>query len=162
MEAKEDEWLTTNRTTPVSCYPAADLPATPGLWVAARQEEPHPLLATQRSPQPRMTAPRLRVVAQRLVRLHDAARRLPDRPQKAGVEAGHRRTVSPPPQPRLPLDDYDLRGGSCPQECSVAILFLPLVLCVIQRGQVKREEQYMERAFGEEYLNYKTSVRRWV
>jgi protein-S-isoprenylcysteine O-methyltransferase Ste14 len=43
-----------------------------------------------------------------------------------------------------------------------AILFLPLVLCVIQRGQVKREEQYMERAFGEEYLNYKTSVRRWV
>ena len=60
MEAKEDEWLTTNRTTPVSCYPAADLHATPGLWVAARQEEPHPLLATQRSPQPRMAAPRLR------------------------------------------------------------------------------------------------------
>jgi protein-S-isoprenylcysteine O-methyltransferase Ste14 len=43
-----------------------------------------------------------------------------------------------------------------------AILFLPLVLYVIQRGQVKREEQYVERAFGEEYLNYKTSVRRWV
>ena len=43
-----------------------------------------------------------------------------------------------------------------------AILFLPLVVYVIQRDQIEREEQHMERIFGEEYLNYKTSVRRWV
>jgi protein-S-isoprenylcysteine O-methyltransferase Ste14 len=39
---------------------------------------------------------------------------------------------------------------------------LPLVVYVIQRDQIEREEQYMERDFGEEYLNYKKSVRRWV
>jgi protein-S-isoprenylcysteine O-methyltransferase Ste14 len=43
-----------------------------------------------------------------------------------------------------------------------AILLLPLVVYVIQRDQIEREEQYMERDFGEEYLNYKKSVRRWV
>ena len=43
-----------------------------------------------------------------------------------------------------------------------AILFLPVVLYVIRRDQIEREEQYLERVFGEEYLTYKTSVRRWV
>jgi len=43
-----------------------------------------------------------------------------------------------------------------------AILFLPLVLYVIRRDQIEREEQYLERVFGEEYLAYKRSVRRWV
>ena len=42
------------------------------------------------------------------------------------------------------------------------ILLLPLVLYVIQRDQIEREEQYLERILGEEYLTYKTSVRRWV
>ena len=37
-----------------------------------------------------------------------------------------------------------------------------LVLYVIQRDQIEREEQYLERIFGEEYLTYKTNVRRWV
>jgi protein-S-isoprenylcysteine O-methyltransferase Ste14 len=37
-----------------------------------------------------------------------------------------------------------------------------LVLYVIQRDQIEREEQYLERILGEEYLTYKTSVRRWV
>ena len=43
-----------------------------------------------------------------------------------------------------------------------AILLLPVALVVIQRGVVEREERYLERTFGEEYLNYKASVRRWV
>jgi protein-S-isoprenylcysteine O-methyltransferase Ste14 len=42
------------------------------------------------------------------------------------------------------------------------ILLLPLVLYVTHRDQIEREEQYLERIFGEEYLTYKTSVRRWV
>ena len=42
------------------------------------------------------------------------------------------------------------------------ILLLLLVMYVIQRDQIEREEQYLERIFGEEYLAYKTSVRRWV
>jgi protein-S-isoprenylcysteine O-methyltransferase Ste14 len=43
-----------------------------------------------------------------------------------------------------------------------AILLLPLVVYVIQREVVEREVGYLERTFGEEYLNYKARVRRWV
>jgi protein-S-isoprenylcysteine O-methyltransferase Ste14 len=43
-----------------------------------------------------------------------------------------------------------------------AVLFLPVVLVVIQREVIGREERYLERAFGEEYLAYKGRVRRWV
>ena len=43
-----------------------------------------------------------------------------------------------------------------------AILLLPLVLYVKERQVIEREERYLERAFGEEYLAYKRRVRRWV
>jgi protein-S-isoprenylcysteine O-methyltransferase Ste14 len=43
-----------------------------------------------------------------------------------------------------------------------AILLLPLVVSVIQREVIEREERYLERTFGEEYLDYKGRVRRWV
>ena len=43
-----------------------------------------------------------------------------------------------------------------------ALLLLPLVLLLIQRDQIEREERYLERAFGEEYLQYKARVRRWL
>ena len=42
------------------------------------------------------------------------------------------------------------------------ILLLPLVVYVIQREVIGREERYLERAFSEEYLAYKARVRRWV
>jgi protein-S-isoprenylcysteine O-methyltransferase Ste14 len=43
-----------------------------------------------------------------------------------------------------------------------AILFLPVALLVLQRGVIEREERYLERKFGEEYLSYKAQVRRWI
>src|SRR3954447_10379470 len=43
-----------------------------------------------------------------------------------------------------------------------AILLLPLALYVIQREVIEREERYLKRTFGEEYLSYKRKVRRWV
>src|ERR687894_1054263 len=43
-----------------------------------------------------------------------------------------------------------------------AILLLPVALLVIQRGVIEREEHYLERKFGEEYLRYKAQVRRWI
>jgi protein-S-isoprenylcysteine O-methyltransferase Ste14 len=43
-----------------------------------------------------------------------------------------------------------------------SILLLPAALLVIQRGVIEREERYLERKFGEEYLRYKDQVRRWI
>ena len=43
-----------------------------------------------------------------------------------------------------------------------AIILLPVALLVIQRGVIEREERYLERKFGEEYLSYKAGVRRWI
>ena len=42
------------------------------------------------------------------------------------------------------------------------ILFLPLLLVMTQRELIEREERYLERTFGGEYLAYKRRVRRWV
>ena len=43
-----------------------------------------------------------------------------------------------------------------------AMLLLPFAVIVIQREVIGREERYLERTFGEEYLDYKERVRRWV
>jgi len=49
--------------------------------------------------------------------------------------------------------------------CSEALwvlLPLPLVLAIIDRGVIAREERYLERKFGQEYVDYKRRVRRWL
>ena len=43
-----------------------------------------------------------------------------------------------------------------------ALVPLPLVLLVINNGVIVREERYLERKFGSEYLDYKRTVRRWI
>ena len=43
-----------------------------------------------------------------------------------------------------------------------AIVLLPIVLLVINRGVIEREERYLERKFGEQYMQYKERVRRWI
>jgi len=42
------------------------------------------------------------------------------------------------------------------------LLAVPIGLVLIDRLVITREERYLERKFGEEYLNYKRSVRRWI
>ena len=42
------------------------------------------------------------------------------------------------------------------------LLALPIGLVLIDRLVIEREERYLERKFGEEYLNYKRRVRRWI
>lgn len=44
----------------------------------------------------------------------------------------------------------------------MGLVLLPLVLIVIQREVIGREERYLECTFGEEYRAYKAKVRRWV
>ncbi len=43
----------------------------------------------------------------------------------------------------------------------VLLLVVP-VLVVVDQGIIKREEQYLEHKFGDEYLRYKSEVRRWI
>jgi protein-S-isoprenylcysteine O-methyltransferase Ste14 len=39
---------------------------------------------------------------------------------------------------------------------------LPVVLAIMDRAVIAREERYLERSFGREYLDYKTRARRWI
>lgn len=43
-----------------------------------------------------------------------------------------------------------------------AVILLPAVIALVQHYVIAREEQYLERKFGEEYLRYKADVRRWI
>src|SRR5215203_6288246 len=43
-----------------------------------------------------------------------------------------------------------------------AAMLLPLALAVMRRGVIEREERYLERKFGDEYLAYKARARRWL
>ena len=43
----------------------------------------------------------------------------------------------------------------------ILVLVLPLIV-LVQRGVIEREERYLERKFGDDYLEYKRQVRRWI
>ena len=43
-----------------------------------------------------------------------------------------------------------------------ALALLIVVLAVMLRGVIGREERYLERRFGADYLRYKERVRRWI
>jgi protein-S-isoprenylcysteine O-methyltransferase Ste14 len=51
--------------------------------------------------------------------------------------------------------------GVAAQSPWILILMLPLAITV-RYGVVAREEAYLERRFGDAYLNYKRRVRRWL
>jgi protein-S-isoprenylcysteine O-methyltransferase Ste14 len=42
------------------------------------------------------------------------------------------------------------------------IILLPLLLLVVQEYVIKREEKYLARKFGNEYMDYRQRVRRWL
>ena len=42
------------------------------------------------------------------------------------------------------------------------LILLPLLFLLVQEYVIKREEQYLHRRFGQQYLEYKAKVRRWM
>jgi protein-S-isoprenylcysteine O-methyltransferase Ste14 len=42
------------------------------------------------------------------------------------------------------------------------LILLPIVIWLISIWVIVPEEKYLEQKFGAEYLNYKTTVRRWI
>jgi protein-S-isoprenylcysteine O-methyltransferase Ste14 len=82
-----------------------------------------------------------------------------DKPVSTLIQEGPFRYTRNP----LYLSDAMIYAGIAVLRNSLwAIVLLPLVLLVIQREVIGREERYLERTFGEEYLDYKARVRRWV
>jgi protein-S-isoprenylcysteine O-methyltransferase Ste14 len=43
-----------------------------------------------------------------------------------------------------------------------ALVLLPLLVAIIRYYVIAKEEGYLERKFGQEYLDYKARVRRWL
>ena len=43
-----------------------------------------------------------------------------------------------------------------------ALLLLPVVIVAVDRLVIAREEPYLERKFGTDYVEYKRRVRRWI
>lgn len=41
-------------------------------------------------------------------------------------------------------------------------LVIPFFIYVMQKGVIEREEAYLENKFGDQYLQYKNRVRRWI
>jgi protein-S-isoprenylcysteine O-methyltransferase Ste14 len=44
----------------------------------------------------------------------------------------------------------------------LALILLPVVLAIVQTGVIAREEAYLQRAFGNDFVAYKNRVRRWI
>lgn len=42
------------------------------------------------------------------------------------------------------------------------VILFPFLLLIVQEYIIKREEKYLVRRFGQEYVIYKTKVRRWL
>ena len=83
----------------------------------------------------------------------------PYRPTNAIVDSGPFRFTRNPLYVGMTL----IYGGSSMLANALpAALLLPLVLHLMRHGVIEREEAYLERKFGEEYLSYKERVRRWI
>ncbi len=39
---------------------------------------------------------------------------------------------------------------------------IPFFMIIMQKGVIEREEAYLQNKFGEEYIQYKNQVRRWI
>src|SRR5215218_6616348 len=142
--------------------PAPNLLAYPTLGVAAEQKVSRPLLASRGDARPRMAAcGRWVALATWFVRAMCGADTTldVDKPVSSLVQNGPFRYSRNPGYLSLTMI---YAGIAILRNALWAILFLPLLLIVTQRELIEREERYLQRTFGEEYLAYKRRVRRWV
>jgi protein-S-isoprenylcysteine O-methyltransferase Ste14 len=83
----------------------------------------------------------------------------PSRPSTALVLSGNYRFTRNPMYIGLTLA---FAGSLTFIQVSWGLLFVPLVVWLITTWVIVPEEKYLENKFGEEYLQYKSSVRRWI
>ena len=53
-------------------------------------------------------------------------------------------------------------GISALANALLPVLLLPMVLRLMRRGVIEREERYLERKFSDEYIEYKEGTPRWI
>jgi protein-S-isoprenylcysteine O-methyltransferase Ste14 len=83
----------------------------------------------------------------------------PSKPATAVVTGGPFRFTRNP----LYLSMTLIYGGiSALANALPAALLLPIVLHLMRRGVIEREERYLERKFGDEYVEYKAGTPRWI
>jgi len=83
----------------------------------------------------------------------------PRRPTTAIVSEGPYRFTRNP----LYLSMILIYGGiSALANALPPVLLIPIVQHLMRRGVIEREERYLERKFGDEYLQYKARVPRWI
>jgi protein-S-isoprenylcysteine O-methyltransferase Ste14 len=83
----------------------------------------------------------------------------PSRPTTAIVTDGPYRFTRNP----LYLSMTMIYGGiSALANALPPIVLLPIILLLMRRGVIEREERYLERKFGDEYLEYKVRAPRWI
>ena len=84
---------------------------------------------------------------------------MPYRPTTAIIESGPFRFTRNPLYVSLALGYI---GIAILLNSAWPLLLLPLVLLVMHRGVILREERYLAQKFGDEYNSYKLRVRRWL
>jgi protein-S-isoprenylcysteine O-methyltransferase Ste14 len=83
----------------------------------------------------------------------------PNRPSSALVRTGPYRFTRNPMYVSLTIV---YAGVAVMMQSLWSLLLLPLVVAFIRIKVIGREEAYMERRFGADYLRYKSEVRRWL
>lgn len=53
-------------------------------------------------------------------------------------------------------------GGAIVLDSGWALIFFPLVIMLLQRFVIQKEERYLMNAFGEDYAAYQRRVGRWM
>lgn len=84
---------------------------------------------------------------------------LPYRPTTAIVETGPYRHTR---NPIYVADTLAYIGLSLVTDLIWPLILLPIVLIIVDRGVIAREERYLSRKFGAEYDSYRSRVRRWI
>ncbi len=84
---------------------------------------------------------------------------MPQRPTTAIIQSGPFRMTRNP----LYLSMTLIYIGVClVMNTAWPLLLLPLLLLTMHRGVILREERYLEQKFGDEYISYRSRVRRWI
>ena len=84
---------------------------------------------------------------------------LPHRPARTIVQSGHYRWTRNP----MYISITALSAGvACVFNALWPLLLVAVSVAFTDRYIIPREEAYLERAFGGEYLDYKRRVRRWL